>query len=142
MAVATLVATAPATAAASSPETVNVAPGVTLTQFTVGAKDADDFWTVHVYLPATIDGPLNRAATGLGSREIADRVTAALREKGFEPRVEQVDLPAFADRPGGVLGWIVRVGRYASAAVDVRGVRGAEPQMGTERRAHLRWRGT
>ncbi|WP_165977602.1 phosphodiester glycosidase family protein [Nonomuraea diastatica] len=128
MAVAALVATAPATAAASSSEPVNVTPGVTLTQLTLGAEDADDFWTVHVYLPATIDGPLNRAGTGLGSREIADRVTAALREKGFEPRIEQVGLPAFADHPGGVLGWIVRVGRYATAAeaaTELARIRGA-----------------
>ncbi|MEV0586767.1 phosphodiester glycosidase family protein [Nonomuraea sp. NPDC050310] len=122
VAAATLVASAPATARASSPEPVVVAPGVTLTQLSLGAKDADDFWTVHVYLPATIDGPLARAGTALGSREIADRVTTALREKGFEPRVEEVALPAFADRPGGTLGWIVRVGRYATAAEAATGL--------------------
>ncbi|RSM97061.1 hypothetical protein DMB42_46695 [Nonomuraea sp. WAC 01424] len=125
LAAASLLVTAPATtatAATAAPGTVDVAPGVTLTQLTLGAKNDDDFWTVHVYLPAVIDGPLNRAATALGPREIADRVAATLREKGFEPRVEQVDLPAFADRPAGVLGWIVRVGRYATAAAAATGL--------------------
>ncbi|MBA2895501.1 phosphodiester glycosidase family protein [Nonomuraea soli] len=90
-------------------------PGLTLTTLSLGAQDADDFWTVHVYLPATLDGPAATAGTALGSREIADRIAAGLREKGFEPRVEQVDLPAFADRPAGVLGWTVRLGRYATS---------------------------
>ncbi|NUT42353.1 MAG: sporulation domain-containing protein [Thermoactinospora sp.] len=90
-------------------------PGLTLTTLSLGAQDADDFWTVHVYLPATPDGPAGTAATALGSREIADRIAAGLREKGFEPRIEQVDLPAFADRPAGVLGWTVRLGRYATS---------------------------
>lgn len=90
-------------------------PGVTLTSLALGAQDADDFWTVHVYLPALIDGPLNTAGTALGSRQIADRVVAALRTKGFEPRLEQVDRPAFADTPAGVLGWIVRLGQYATS---------------------------
>ncbi|MFI6484270.1 phosphodiester glycosidase family protein [Nonomuraea sp. NPDC050663] len=90
-------------------------PGLTLTTLSLGAQDADDFWTVHVYLPATLDGPAGTAGTALGSREIADRIAAGLREKGFEPRIEQVDLPAFADRPAGVLGWTVRLGRYATS---------------------------
>ncbi|MGW3350521.1 phosphodiester glycosidase family protein [Nonomuraea rubra] len=98
------------------PVTTTVAPGVTLTSMSLGAKDAGDYWTVHVYLPATIDGPLNTAGTALGAREIADRVAAAVREKGFEPRVEEVATAAFADRPAGTLGWIVRVGRYATSA--------------------------
>ncbi|MEV2265545.1 phosphodiester glycosidase family protein [Nonomuraea africana] len=99
-----------------APETTTVTPGVTLTSLSLGAKDADDFWTVHVYLPATIDGPLDVAGTALGSREIADRVAAAVRDKGFEPRIEQVDAPGYADHPAGVLGWIVRVGQYATSA--------------------------
>ncbi|WP_049576242.1 phosphodiester glycosidase family protein, partial [Nonomuraea sp. SBT364] len=90
-------------------------PGVTLTSLSLGAQDADDFWTVHVYLPATPDGPLGTAGTALGRKEIADRVAAALRDKGFEPRVEQVSAPAFADRPAGVLGWTVRLGRHATS---------------------------
>ncbi|MEV0620176.1 phosphodiester glycosidase family protein [Nonomuraea sp. NPDC050404] len=97
------------------PATTTVAPGVTLTSMSLGAKDAGDFWTVHVYLPGTIDGPLNTAGTALGAKEIADRVAGAVREKGFEPRLEEVTSPAYADRPAGTLGWIVRVGQYATS---------------------------
>ncbi|XVQ06494.1 phosphodiester glycosidase family protein [Spirillospora sp. CA-255316] len=96
--------------------TTTVAPGVTLTSMALGAKDAGDYWTVHVYLPGTIGGPLNTANTALGAKEIADRVAVAVREKGFEPRLEEVSTPAFADRPAGPLGWTVRVGRFAGSA--------------------------
>jgi exopolysaccharide biosynthesis protein len=98
------------------PVTTTVAPGVTMTSMSLGAKDAGDVWTVQVYLPATASGPLNTAGTALGAREIADRVAGEVRAKGFEPRVEEALSPAFADHPAGTLGWIVRVGRYATAA--------------------------
>ncbi|WP_305915342.1 phosphodiester glycosidase family protein [Nonomuraea turcica] len=98
------------------PVTTTVAPGVTLTAMSLGAKDAGDYWTVHVYLPGTVDGPLNTANTALGTKEIADRVTGAVRQKGFEPRIEEVASPAFADHPAGTLGWTVRVGQYATSA--------------------------
>ncbi|GAA3675858.1 phosphodiester glycosidase family protein [Nonomuraea antimicrobica] len=98
------------------PVTSTVAPGVTLTTMSLGAKDDGDYWTVHVYLPGTPDGPLNTAGTALGAREIADRVAGVAREKGFEPRIEEVTAPAYADRPAGTLGWTVRVGRYATSA--------------------------
>jgi hypothetical protein len=97
-------------------ETTTVRPGVTLTSMSLGRRDADDHWTVHVYLPATVDGPLKSAGTALGSRAIADRVADAVRDKGFAPRVERVVIPAYADRPAGTLGWTVRVGRYAAEA--------------------------
>ncbi|MEU4573436.1 phosphodiester glycosidase family protein [Nonomuraea sp. ATR24] len=100
----------------AQPVTTTVAPGVTLTSMSLGAKDENDFWTVHVYLPHTADGPLDKAATALGPREIADRVAAAVRGKGYEPRVEEVVTPAYADRPAGTLGWTVRVGRHATSA--------------------------
>ncbi|GAA5045304.1 hypothetical protein HNP84_002653 [Thermocatellispora tengchongensis] len=98
------------------PVTTTVAPGVTLTSMSLGKKDADDYWTVHVYLPATAGGPLNTANTALGAKEIADRVAAAVRDKGFEPRLEEVSSPAFADHAAGTLGWTVRVGKYATSA--------------------------
>ncbi|MEV1176341.1 phosphodiester glycosidase family protein [Nonomuraea sp. NPDC049784] len=99
----------------SPPVSTTVAPGVTLTSMSLGAKDSGDYWTVQVYLPGTIDGPLNTANTALGAKEIADRVAGAVREKGFEPRVEEVSSPAYADHPAGTLGWIVRVGQYATS---------------------------
>ncbi|MFP1629389.1 phosphodiester glycosidase family protein [Streptomyces sp. 5K101] len=98
------------------PVTTTVAPGATLTSMTFGKRDANDRWTVHVYLPASPDGPLASAGTALGPQATADRVAAALREKGFEPRVERVGSPAFADRRAGTLGWTVRIGRYVDAA--------------------------
>lgn len=100
----------------AAPVNTTIAPGVTLTSLSLGAKDADDYWTVHVYLPPTTDGPLDKANTALGPKPIADRVAAALREKNFEPRLEQVSTPAYADRPAGPLGWTVRVGRYETPA--------------------------
>ncbi|MEU7009882.1 phosphodiester glycosidase family protein [Streptomyces sp. NPDC046332] len=93
-----------------------VAPGVTLTSTSYGKQNADDRWTVHVYLPVAPDGPLPSAGTALGPRATADRVATALREKGFEPRVEEVVAPAFADRRPGTLGWTVRVGLHANEA--------------------------
>ncbi len=97
------------------PETRTIAPGVTVTSLTLGEKDENDFWTVHVYLPRTIDGPLPTADTALGARPIAERVADALREKGFEPRLEEVRTPEYADYPAGTLGWIVRVGAYETS---------------------------
>ncbi|MFI8256199.1 phosphodiester glycosidase family protein [Streptomyces filamentosus] len=92
------------------------APGVTLTSLTYGQRDADDVWTVQVNLPERADGPLAGAPTALGPRGTALRVAEALRAGGFEPRVEEVTAPAYADRPPGVLGWTVRTGRYADEA--------------------------
>ncbi|MFD9793683.1 phosphodiester glycosidase family protein [Streptomyces sp. NPDC059070] len=94
----------------------SLAPGVTLSTLTFGKKNADDFWTVHVYLPADPSGPLGKAALELGPRATADRVADALRQQGFVPRVEEVRSPAYADLPAGTLGWTVRVGGYAERA--------------------------
>lgn len=108
-------AAGPPAAAAPPPGTTvttTLTPGVTLTSMSLGAPDADDYWTVHVYLPGTIDGPLDKANTALGSREIADKVATAVRAKGFDPRIEQVTNPAYADHPAGTVGWTVRIGRY------------------------------
>jgi hypothetical protein len=98
------------------PVTEDVAPGVTLTSLQLGARDADDLWTVHVYLPAAPDGPVTRGTTGLGPRATADRVAQALRAEGFAPRVEEVVTPEWADRPAGTLGWTVRIGAWAEQA--------------------------
>ncbi|MET9019977.1 phosphodiester glycosidase family protein [Actinopolymorpha sp. NPDC004070] len=95
--------------------TTTLASGVTLTELTTGSETSF-FWTVHVYVPAEPDGPINTANTGLGPRPTAERVAEALTAKGFTPRVERVDLPAFADGPAQPLGWTVRVGAYASQA--------------------------
>ncbi|MCX5410124.1 phosphodiester glycosidase family protein (plasmid) [Streptomyces sp. NBC_00335] len=115
-------APSPVEAAAPEPSTLPfpesaqstvIAPGVTQTSIVRGLTDADDVWTVHVNQPLTADGSYGQATAALGPKERADQVAAALRAKGFEPRVERVLIPAFADRPGGTLGWTVRIGRYA-----------------------------
>ncbi|QNP62992.1 phosphodiester glycosidase family protein [Streptomyces genisteinicus] len=128
------------------PVTTTVAPGVTLTSMAFGRQDADDKWTVHVYLPVEPDGPLSSANTALGPRATADRVAAALRDKGFAPRVEEIRTPDFADRRAGTLGWTVRIGRYAAeagASADLARVKAAgfaggtryTPQDGSDLRA-------
>ncbi|MCX5301317.1 phosphodiester glycosidase family protein [Streptomyces sp. NBC_00193] len=98
---------------ATSAQSVVLAPGVTQTSLVLGRTDADDVWTVHVNQPLTADGPYDRATAALGVKARADQVAGALRAKGFDPRVERVLIPAFADRPAGTLGWTVRIGRYA-----------------------------
>ncbi|MFI5860259.1 phosphodiester glycosidase family protein [Streptomyces sp. NPDC051546] len=98
---------------ATSVRSVVLAPGVTQTSLVLGRTDADDVWTVHVNQPLTADGPYGSATAALGAKARADQVAGALRAKGFDPRVERVLIPAFADRPAGTLGWTVRIGRYA-----------------------------
>ncbi|WP_187283367.1 phosphodiester glycosidase family protein [Streptomyces sp. t39] len=128
------------------PVTTTVAHGVTVTSMAFGRQAADDPWTVHVYLPVDPDGPLSSANTALGPRATADRVAAALRDKGFEPRVEEVWTPSYADLRAGSLGWTVRIGRYAQeagASADLARVKAAGftggtrylPQDGTDFRA-------
>ncbi|GAA0584117.1 phosphodiester glycosidase family protein [Streptomyces crystallinus] len=110
------------------PVTRTLSPGVTLTTYTFGRKNADDFWTVHVFLPAEPDGRISRATTELGPKDTADRVAQALREKGFAPRVEEVRSPAYADLAAGTLGWTVRLGGYAErpdAAAELARVKAA-----------------
>ncbi|MFJ4876880.1 phosphodiester glycosidase family protein [Streptomyces sp. NPDC088745] len=114
--------------ATGAEKTREVAPGVELTSLTLGARDADDRWTVHVYLPALPDGPLGSAGTALGPRGTAERVVRELRAKGFAPRMEEVVTPAFADRKAGRLGWVVRLGLFEEEA-------GAAELLGRVRKA-------
>lgn len=103
-----------------STATSQLAPAVTLTEMSIGSEDRA-FWTVHIYLPADPDGPLNTAGTGLGPHGTAERVAKALQDRGFSPRIEAINLPAFADGPARTLGWVVRIGRYddQASATDV-----------------------
>ncbi|MET9929542.1 MULTISPECIES: phosphodiester glycosidase family protein [unclassified Streptomyces] len=101
---------------ASRLATTTLAPGVTLSTTAYGRQDSGDRWTVQVNLPALPEGPLGSAATALGPRATALRVASALRAKGFEPRVEEVRRPGYADLRAGTLGWTVRLGRYAGEA--------------------------
>ncbi|MEU6753631.1 phosphodiester glycosidase family protein [Spirillospora sp. NPDC046719] len=92
-------------------ETERLAPGVTLTSIVRGETSTADFWTLHVRL----------SVPGNASAVIAPEATAGdaarrLEAAGLHPRVEAVDGPRFADVPAGRVGYVVRVGRYATEA--------------------------
>ncbi|MFD0686428.1 phosphodiester glycosidase family protein [Actinomadura fibrosa] len=91
--------------------TERVAPGVTLTHITRGATSAADAWTLHVRLAV----PGNASAV-IGPRATAGDAARRLAAAGFRPRVEAVRGPRFADVRPGIVGYVVRVGRYATEA--------------------------
>src|SRR4051794_26873935 len=95
--------------------TTVVQPGVTLTRITRGGADQKLFWTLEVFIASTSTSPdpdaPPRVLSDLASAQHeADR----LRGEGFTPRVEAVRQPAVADVPAGVLGYRVRIGRFAT----------------------------
>ncbi|MEU6490770.1 phosphodiester glycosidase family protein [Streptomyces sp. NPDC046984] len=108
-------AAAPATDAITW-TTQTIAPGVQVRSATIENADAAPVWTVTVQAPAT--GRLSGAATwaAVGPRSWADTTASGLRSGGFEPRVETVRWPDYADTPRGVMGLRVRVGSYATQA--------------------------
>jgi hypothetical protein len=96
--------------------TTRVQPGVTLTRITRGTNDPVP-WTLEVRIPSTASSPDPDAPARVLSDEASARVEAdRLREKGFEPRIEEVRQPAVADVPAGTLGYRVRVGSYPTRA--------------------------
>lgn len=123
----TLVAVVPpAVAGAQSPTasgtrgivwtTQQVAPGLEVRSGVLRDAEATGVWTVTVQAPAV--NRLTGAATWapLGDRAWADATAGRLREAGFEPRLEAVEWDTYADTPRGVMGWQVRVGRFATQA--------------------------
>jgi Phosphodiester glycosidase/SPOR domain len=107
--------------AAASPVTQDwtvqtLAPGVQVRAGTVRRADAKPFWTITVQAPTT--GRLTGAATWaeVGSAAWADTAAATLRGAGFQPRVDDVPWPGYADTPHGTMGRRVRVGSYATQA--------------------------
>lgn len=94
--------------------TQTLAPGVELRTGTVLHPDVTHTWTVTVQAPAT--SRLTGAATWaeVGTRGWADATARKLREAGYEPRVESVRGPDYADTPHGVLGFRVRIGAFAA----------------------------
>jgi len=93
-----------------------LAPGVQVLTGTLRRADAAPFWTVAVTDPTT--SRLTGAATTkeVGTQEWADGTAAQLRAAGYQPRVETVRWPDYADTPHGVMGLRVRVGSYATQA--------------------------
>jgi len=105
--------------------TTTLQPGVSLTRITRGGHDAHLAWTLEVLVPATSTSPDPDAPPrALSDRDSAEAQAARLRDQGFSARVEQVDQPAVADVPAGVLGYRVRVGSFDSrAAADAEKTR-------------------
>ncbi|MGW7792578.1 phosphodiester glycosidase family protein, partial [Streptomyces tricolor] len=71
--------------------------------------------------PARTRGPSNhRDAPGTGAavatRGWAEDTARELTEAGLRPRVESVRWPRYADTPHGVMGYRVRIGRFATQA--------------------------
>lgn len=114
-------AAAPSSAAAPATDAIKwttqtVAPGVQVRSATIENGNVKPVWTVTVQAPAT--GRLSGAATwaAVGSQSWADATAQQLRAGGFEPRVETVRWPDYADTPHGVMGLRVRIGSYANQA--------------------------
>ncbi|MEZ0074871.1 hypothetical protein [Planotetraspora sp. GP83] len=91
-----------------------VAPGVEVRTGTVTHAGAAPVWTIGVQAPAT--SRLTGAATwaDVSSPTWADTTARDLRAKGFEPRVETVRWPDYADTPHGDMGRQVRIGSCAA----------------------------
>ncbi|MCO5998017.1 phosphodiester glycosidase family protein [Actinoallomurus rhizosphaericola] len=98
--------------------TQDVAPGVTLTTITRGRVSPDDHWTIEVGIPTSSDVPPSPdpdAVTAVvGTHTAADAVVAQLTAAGWTGQAQPVSTPAFADVEAGVIGYRVRVGRYAT----------------------------
>ncbi len=96
--------------------TRTLAPGVQVSTGSLRRADAHPFWTVGVTDPTT--SRLTGAATTkeVGTPAWADDTAAQLRSAGYQPRVEAVSWPDYADTPHGLMGVRVRVGSYATQA--------------------------
>ncbi|MEO6412084.1 MAG: phosphodiester glycosidase family protein [Pedococcus sp.] len=96
-----------------------VQPGVTLTRITRGAADPAVRWVVEVSIPGGSsspdpDAPPRAVQDEASARAHADRLTTA----GFPAQAQQVDQPAVADVPAGVLGHRVRLTQTFSTQAE------------------------
>jgi hypothetical protein len=90
-------------------------PGVTLTRITRGTRDASLRWTAEILIPSSETSPDPDAPPRVLSDRASARAQAArLANKGFDARVERVRQPRMADVEGGILGYRVRVGSFAT----------------------------
>ncbi|MEU2060844.1 phosphodiester glycosidase family protein [Streptomyces sp. NPDC013455] len=99
--------------------TRSLAPGVTLRTGVVRHPGVHHSWTVTVQAPSSTrwtandpDAPATWAE--VSTRAWADDTSRKLTEAGFPPRVEGVRWPDYADTPHGLMGYRVRVGRFAT----------------------------
>lgn len=95
------------------------APGVTVRTGVVLHPAAKHSWTVTVQAPSKTrwtsndpDAPVSWAevATHGWAQDTAHKLTRA----GLKPRVESVRWPQYADTPQGLMGYRVRIGRFAT----------------------------
>jgi len=95
--------------------TQSVAPGVTVRTVTITNAGRTPYWTV-VEQPGT--SPLTGAATAaeVGPPSWAATAAGQVRAAGFQPRIEDVRWPDYADTPHGPMGQRVRVGAYSTQA--------------------------
>jgi Phosphodiester glycosidase/SPOR domain len=82
--------------------TQQLAPGVTYTRIVRGQQSQKDFFTVDVAFE--------------GDRAAAEKVAARLQADGYEPIIVLVTERAPDDPKDGPLGYLVRVGRFATQA--------------------------
>jgi Phosphodiester glycosidase/SPOR domain len=111
-----------------------LAPGVSVWTMTLGQGTGHNSWTASVAVPSDSQDPDAPPAV-LGSHDHATELVKSLAAKGFAARAEEVDWPAFADSPRGVLGWRVRVGSFptqAEAASTAAAMKAAGFAAGTE----------
>lgn len=96
--------------------TETLAPGVQVRTGTVQHPGVTHTWTVTVQAPATSRLTGARTWAEAGTWSWAGTTAQKLRDAGFEPRVESVRWPGYADTPHGVMGYRVRVGSFAAQA--------------------------
>ncbi|WP_234342526.1 phosphodiester glycosidase family protein [Streptomyces sp. NRRL B-3648] len=99
--------------------TQTVASGVTVRTGVIRHPGSRHAWTVTVQAPTSSrwssndpDAPVTWAE--VSTRAWADDTARKLTQAGFRPRVESVQWPHYTDTPHGLMGYRVRVGRYAT----------------------------
>jgi Phosphodiester glycosidase/SPOR domain len=93
----------------------SVAPGVTVEVGVLQGASAP-FWTVTIDAPATNSLTGQPSVAELGPQQWAQDTAERLGAAGYQPRVDAVGWPAFADTPRGIEGFRVRTGDYATQA--------------------------
>lgn len=108
--------------------TQSLAPGLTLTTITRGHRDTEhEFWTIGINIPVGEVPPDPDPDADQGALGTLDKATAVARQlladpavarelaaRGWRPRIEPVDYaPRLIGYRGGLIGYTLRVGRYA-----------------------------
>jgi len=98
--------------------TETLAPGVTVRSGVVRTA-ATHSWTVTIQVPSVLrlttnDPDAPSSWSEVISRASADATARKLTTAGYRPRIEKVEWPQYADTPHGLMGYRVRVGRFAT----------------------------